>query len=157
MSRVFWAWAGTIAGVAFSFLYLAFGALLGAVVRCRRGLDVKDLELLVLRHELEVLRRQVARPQPRAIVADPPNPPAEGATRVLAPFKPPPGPKKAATGINTVTSTNARVDRRGDATRACAFERHPRRRAGVARRPMDHRVATAIVEAVARGHVRCAR
>jgi hypothetical protein len=52
--------------VAFSFLYLAFGALLGAVVRCRRGLDVKDLELLVLRHELEVLRRQVARPQLRA-------------------------------------------------------------------------------------------
>jgi putative transposase len=50
----------------FSFLYLAFGALLGAVVRCRRGLDVKDLELLVLRHKLEVLRRQVARPQLRA-------------------------------------------------------------------------------------------
>jgi hypothetical protein len=66
VSRLFWAWARTIAGVAFSFLYLAFGALLGAVVRCRRGLDVKDLELLVLRHKLEVLRRQVARPQLRA-------------------------------------------------------------------------------------------
>jgi putative transposase len=52
--------------VAFSFLYLAFGALLGALVRCRRGLDVKDIELLVLRHELEVLRRQVARPRLRA-------------------------------------------------------------------------------------------
>jgi hypothetical protein len=63
VSCLFWAWAGTIAGVAFSFLYLAFGALLGAVVRSRRGVDVKDLELLVLRHELEVLRRQVARPQ----------------------------------------------------------------------------------------------
>jgi putative transposase len=52
--------------VAFSFLYLAFKALLGALVRSRRGLDVKDVELLVLRHELEVLRRQVARPKLRA-------------------------------------------------------------------------------------------
>ena len=49
--------------MAFSFLYLAFRALLGALVRSRRGLDVKDVELLVLRHELEVLRRQVARPK----------------------------------------------------------------------------------------------
>jgi putative transposase len=47
--------------VAFSFL--AFRTLLGALVRNRRGLDVKDVELLVLRHELEVLRRQVARPK----------------------------------------------------------------------------------------------
>ena len=46
----------------FCFLYFAFRALLGALVRSRRGLDVKDIELLVLRHELEVLRRQVARP-----------------------------------------------------------------------------------------------
>ena len=45
----------------FSFLYLAVRALLGALVRSRRGLDVKDVELLVLHHELEVLRRQVAR------------------------------------------------------------------------------------------------
>ena len=52
--------------MAFSFLYVAFRALLGALVRSRRGLDVKDIELLVLRHELEVLRRQVARPQLRA-------------------------------------------------------------------------------------------
>jgi putative transposase len=52
--------------VAFSFLYLAFRALLGALVRCRRGLDVKDIEVLVLRHELEVPRRQVARPKLRA-------------------------------------------------------------------------------------------
>ncbi len=47
----------------FSFLYLAVRALLGALVRSRRGLHVKDLELLVLRHELEILRRQVARPK----------------------------------------------------------------------------------------------
>jgi hypothetical protein len=44
----------------FCFLYFAFRALLGALVRSRRGLDVTDIELLVLRHELEVLR-QVAR------------------------------------------------------------------------------------------------
>jgi hypothetical protein len=52
--------------VAFSFLYVAFRALLGALGRSRRSLDVKDIELLVLRHELEVLRRQVARPHLRA-------------------------------------------------------------------------------------------
>jgi putative transposase len=51
--------------VFFSFLYLALRALLGALVRSRRGLDVKDLELLVLRHELEILRRRVARPRLR--------------------------------------------------------------------------------------------
>jgi putative transposase len=49
--------------MAFAFLYLAFMALLGALVRSRRGLHVKDIELLVLRHELEILRRQVARPK----------------------------------------------------------------------------------------------
>src|SRR3954452_1618443 len=47
----------------FSFLYLAVRALLGALVRSRRGLDVKDVELLVLRHELAILRRQIARPK----------------------------------------------------------------------------------------------
>jgi transposase InsO family protein len=47
----------------FSFLYLAVRALVGALVRSRRGLHVKDIELLVLRHELEILRRQVARPR----------------------------------------------------------------------------------------------
>jgi hypothetical protein len=57
---------GGSATVAFSFLYLAFRALLGALVGSRRGLDVKDVELLVLRHELDVLRRQVARPHLRA-------------------------------------------------------------------------------------------
>jgi putative transposase len=57
---------GRIGAVTFSFLYVAFRALLGALVRSRRGLDVKDIELLVLRHELKVLRRQGARPQLRA-------------------------------------------------------------------------------------------
>jgi hypothetical protein len=54
---------GRIGGMAFSFLYLAVRAVLGALVRSRRGLDVKDIELLVLRHELAILRRQVARPK----------------------------------------------------------------------------------------------
>jgi len=49
--------------VAFSFLYVAFRARLGVLVRRRRGLDVKDLELLVLRHEVAVPRRQGARPK----------------------------------------------------------------------------------------------
>ena len=53
--------------MAFSFLYVALRALLGALVRSRRGLHVKDVELLVLRHELEILRRQVARPELRMV------------------------------------------------------------------------------------------
>jgi hypothetical protein len=36
--------------MAFSFLYLAGRAQLGALIRSRRGPDVKDVELLVLRH-----------------------------------------------------------------------------------------------------------
>jgi putative transposase len=47
----------------FSFLYRAVRALLGALVRSRRGLRGNDIELLVLRHELEILGRQVARPK----------------------------------------------------------------------------------------------
>jgi len=46
----------------YSLLYLAVRALLGLLVRSRRGPDVKDIELMVLRHELEVLHRQVGRP-----------------------------------------------------------------------------------------------
>jgi hypothetical protein len=49
--------------MAFAFLYLALRVLPGALVRSRRGLHVKDIELLVLRHELEILRRQVAWPK----------------------------------------------------------------------------------------------
>jgi hypothetical protein len=49
--------AGRIGGMAFSFLYLGVRVVLGALVRSRRGLGVKDIELLVLRHELAILRR----------------------------------------------------------------------------------------------------
>jgi putative transposase len=46
----------------FSFAYLTVRALLGLFARSRRGPDIKDIELMILRHELDVLRRQVARP-----------------------------------------------------------------------------------------------
>jgi putative transposase len=49
----------------FSFLYLAVRALLGLLVWSRCGPDVKDVELLVLRHQVRVLRRQVGRPKLR--------------------------------------------------------------------------------------------
>jgi hypothetical protein len=45
----------------FSFLYRAVRALFGLLIRCRRGPGVQDLGLLVLRHGLEVVRRQVGR------------------------------------------------------------------------------------------------
>ena len=45
----------------FSLLYLSVRALFGLLVRSRCAPDVEDVELLVLRHELEVMRRQVGR------------------------------------------------------------------------------------------------
>jgi putative transposase len=49
-----------------SFTYLVFSTLLRLLVRGRRSEFVKDVELLVLRHQLAVLRRQQPRPSFRA-------------------------------------------------------------------------------------------
>ena len=52
--------------MALSFVYLTFVSLLKLLIRCGRTVDVKDIELLVLRHQLGVLRRDVKRPKLRA-------------------------------------------------------------------------------------------
>jgi hypothetical protein len=51
------------ATMAWSFIYLAVGRVLELVVLCCRSAMVNEVEILVLRHELAVLRRQHPRPR----------------------------------------------------------------------------------------------
>lgn len=48
--------------MAVSFLYVMLGRVMALVLLCFRSQDFKELEIVVLRHELAVLRRQVSRP-----------------------------------------------------------------------------------------------
>jgi putative transposase len=49
--------------VVLSFLYWSFRRLLELVVLRRRSEREKEIEILLLRHQLRVLERQVARPR----------------------------------------------------------------------------------------------
>jgi putative transposase len=61
-------WSGMIAAVSLRLLYLIFQQVLGLVPLIGRTSSTKDVELLVLRHEVAMLRR--TNPKPRLSWAD---------------------------------------------------------------------------------------
>jgi hypothetical protein len=75
-----WAVTAILAGVVVSFGYLILRQVLQLLLQVMRGERSKEIEILVLRHQIAVLRRQVARldlePTDRAILA--------GLSRLLA-------------------------------------------------------------------------
>jgi hypothetical protein len=71
--------------MAFSFLYLVVRALFGALVRSRRGLHAKDIELLVMRHELEFLRALRTETQHDQLEQTPQHPVADDPSSRIAP------------------------------------------------------------------------
>jgi hypothetical protein len=92
-------WLGMIVAVSLRLLYLIFQQVLGLVLLMGRTSSAKDVELLVLRHEVSVLRRTNSRPRmnwadralfaalirrlPRTLRAQPPG--RAGHDSVLAP------------------------------------------------------------------------
>lgn len=46
-----------------SFVYFAFGRIVELMMLCFRRRELKEVEILVLRHELDILRRQQPRPR----------------------------------------------------------------------------------------------
>jgi len=55
--------AGVRVPVVWSFLYLTLRHVLELIMLCCRSTEAKEIEILVLRHELTVLRRQYRRVQ----------------------------------------------------------------------------------------------
>jgi hypothetical protein len=55
--------SGTITAVSLRLLYLIFRQVLGLVLLLGRSSSTKDVELLVLRHEVAILRRTSPKPR----------------------------------------------------------------------------------------------
>ena len=117
----------------FSLLYVAVRALLGLLVRSRRGPDVKDVELMALRHELEVLRRQVGRPRLRAADSRPARRCGFLPAGVIAPVAS--GHAADASALAPVARAPEVAAARRKAGSAATFTGDPR--AGVAARPRE--------------------